>query len=206
MPGATSTPSAPCSTRCWPAIRRSPAARRKPSWRGSSPSPRPPSLDCARRCPATCPPQFRKRSSGFLPTASTPPEISPPRSATRHSRSHQSPEPGRRNPRSLWNPLSLAATGVALAALLGMAWLKFRPVPELPVRRLSLTTGPLGISFNRIALAPDGSGFVYTGQDTSGTVRLMFRPFGQLEAVAASRHRGRGRRRASRRTEPGLHS
>ncbi len=88
--------------------------------------------------------------------------------------------------RSLWNPLSAVTTLVALAALLALAWLKLRPPPESPVRRLSLTTGPLGISFNRIALSPDGSGFVYTGQDTSGTVRLMSRPFGTLEASPLS--------------------
>jgi len=85
--------------------------------------------------------------------------------------------------RSLWNPLSLATTGVALLAVLGLVWLRLRPPLELPVRRMMLTTGPLGISFNRIALSPDGSGFVYTGQEAAGTVQLMFRPFGQLEAT-----------------------
>ncbi|MEK7381014.1 MAG: protein kinase [Gemmatimonadota bacterium] len=89
--------------------------------------------------------------------------------------------------RSLWNPLSLAATAVAAAAILALVWLGFRPEPEAPIRRLSLSlpaTELLStVGINRLALAPDGSGFVYAGMDATGAARLMLRPFGQLRAT-----------------------
>ncbi len=88
-----------------------------------------------------------------------------------------------RTRRSLWNPLSIVTTGMALVALLGLVWLKLRPVPELPIRRLSLVLESLANTGDRIALSPNGSGFVYAGQDASGTGRLMFRAFGQLDAT-----------------------
>ncbi|MFN2316688.1 MAG: protein kinase [Gemmatimonadales bacterium] len=95
---------------------------------------------------------------------------------------------GRGASRSPWNPLTLAMASVALVATLAAAWFATRPAPEAPVRRLSLAfarsnpLSPLGI--NRLALAPDGSGFVYAGVDETGRPMLLLRPFGQLEATA----------------------
>ncbi len=87
--------------------------------------------------------------------------------------------------RSLWNSLSVATTAVALVAILALVGVGLRPEPGLPVKRLVLAGEALvpgGI--NRIALAPDGSAFVYAGQDASGASRLMLRRFEQLGATA----------------------
>ena len=89
--------------------------------------------------------------------------------------------------RSLWNPLSIATAGIAVAAVLAAGWFATRSAPEAPVRRLALSLPP-GEGFtpgviNRLTLAPDGSGFVYAGTDASGGQRLMYRAFAQLAAT-----------------------
>ncbi|MCL4865480.1 MAG: protein kinase, partial [Gemmatimonadales bacterium] len=90
-------------------------------------------------------------------------------------------------PRSLWNPLSIATAGMAVAAVLAAGWLATRPNPEAPVRRLALSLpaneGLNPSAVNRLAMAPDGSGFVFAGVDASGTARLMYRSFAQLAAT-----------------------
>jgi Tol biopolymer transport system component len=89
---------------------------------------------------------------------------------------------------SLWNPLSVAASCVALAALIGAAWLGTRPQPEIPVRRLTLTLPKAEAlapgTLNRLALAPDGSAFVYSGVTApGGGFELLYRPFNRLTAT-----------------------
>ncbi len=98
--------------------------------------------------------------------------------------------------RSPWNRLSRITAGLALVATLAAAWFATRPTPEVPVRRLSLAlpaAEPLSpLAINRLALAPDGSGFVYAGIDPGGTSRLLFRPFGQLNAIPLPGTEGAG--------------
>jgi Tol biopolymer transport system component len=88
---------------------------------------------------------------------------------------------------ALWNPLSVAASAVALVALLGLGWLALRPRPELPVRRLAVTLPVsdrlFATALNRVALAPDGSAFVYSGATPGGSFELLYRPFDQLTAT-----------------------
>jgi serine/threonine-protein kinase len=86
--------------------------------------------------------------------------------------------------RSLWNSLSVVTATVALVAVLAFAWVALRPEPDPPVKRLVLAGHALSpVAINRIALAPDGSGFVYAGQDATGAHRLMLQRFGQLGAT-----------------------
>jgi serine/threonine-protein kinase len=89
--------------------------------------------------------------------------------------------------RSLWNPLSIGASAAAVVALLGVVWMALQREPVPAVRRLALMLAPgqaLANAVNRLALSPDGSGFVYSGQDATGQGKLMLRRFDQLAAVA----------------------
>ncbi len=90
--------------------------------------------------------------------------------------------------RSNWNPLSMTATGVAVAAILALAWVGSRPGTTIPIRRLSLSL-PVSeqlsrVGVNKLALAPDGSGFVYSADTGEGmTSLLILRPFGQPQGT-----------------------
>jgi serine/threonine-protein kinase len=90
-------------------------------------------------------------------------------------------------PRSLWNPLSMTATGVAAAAVLGLGWMALKPAPQIAARHFSLSlpaTEALGVTgLNKVALAPDGSGFVYAAADAQSGGRLIFRPFDRLRGI-----------------------
>ncbi len=90
--------------------------------------------------------------------------------------------------RSLWNPFSLAATAVAIAAIVVAGWVLLRPIAK-PVTRvvLGFAAGqPVpayygGPTDDRLALSPDGTRLVYQ-VGTNGDHFLVVRHLAQLEA------------------------
>jgi serine/threonine-protein kinase len=84
-------------------------------------------------------------------------------------------------------PLTVAMAVLAFVATVAAVWFATRPAPDVPTRQFSLslssTEGLSPLSISRLALAPDGSSFVYAGTDPGGVNRLMLRPFGQLRAI-----------------------
>jgi len=80
--------------------------------------------------------------------------------------------------RSLWNPLSIGASAVALILLVLTAWLAAREAAPQPVARFRVmldSTQPFFFSGQsnppRVALSPDGTELVYVGT-TTGTVNV----------------------------------
>ena len=88
--------------------------------------------------------------------------------------------------RGLWNPLSFATSGLALALALGLGWALLRPASR-PLARLEVPLGE-GLALVRdvggvtLALSPDGSRLVYVGSAPDGRTQLWHRPMDQLEA------------------------
>ena len=84
-------------------------------------------------------------------------------------------------------PIPLALTGLALLAIGGFAVWIFKPSPQQPVTRLSVSVPPsVAVSLDpvdtEVALSPDGSRVVYRGlQDNVG--QLYVRGVDQLEAM-----------------------
>jgi len=91
--------------------------------------------------------------------------------------------------RSLWNPLSIAATTVAVIAFAAVAWLGTRPEPPRPVSRF-VVAPEVDLEYfgngtpNRLAMTPDGAYLIYVGDiDGDGQPRMLYqRPFAQLSA------------------------
>ena len=88
--------------------------------------------------------------------------------------------------RSVWNPLSVGASGVAVAFAVGFAWSLLRPEPVVPVSRLELWL-PNGLEYARagaanLAISPDGSQTVFVGT-TSARPQLWLRPLAQGTAT-----------------------
>ena len=87
--------------------------------------------------------------------------------------------------RGMWNPLSMAVTGVALVLALALGWALLRPEPPQPVSRQYLNTEgwsglnvPLG---QLVALAPDGSSMVVPVQLAEGGWQLGLKMRGSTE-------------------------
>ncbi len=78
--------------------------------------------------------------------------------------------------RSMWNPLSLAASGLVVLLLVVFGWSQLRPVPALPVTSVEIELGA-GEAVNNFALSPDGSFVLYAA--AGGT---WLRPLASLEA------------------------
>ncbi len=84
---------------------------------------------------------------------------------------------------SLWNPLSTAATAVAVVALVVLAWLWLQPEAPLVVSRFVVTPDAAvalwhyGLySPSRLALTPDGSELIYVGDiDDDGQRHMLWR-------------------------------
>jgi tRNA A-37 threonylcarbamoyl transferase component Bud32/WD40 repeat protein len=94
--------------------------------------------------------------------------------------------------RSLWNPVSIGASAVALLAIGLAAWLGTRPEPAARVARFILVPDTAAAPVyrgpgtpNRLALTPDGSELIYMGDvEDDGQPNMLYRrPFDQLRAI-----------------------
>ncbi|HSG82655.1 MAG TPA: protein kinase, partial [Gemmatimonadota bacterium] len=90
---------------------------------------------------------------------------------------------------SLWNPLSMATTGLAAVLMLLVLVALLRPVPPAPVVRFKVSfDDEEELFFNsqsnpgRLAISPDGSELVYVGPYGEQGRRLWHRQFDQLQA------------------------
>jgi serine/threonine-protein kinase len=90
---------------------------------------------------------------------------------------------------SLWNPLSIATTGLAAVLMLLALIALLRPAPKPHVARFKVILDDEEALFfdsqrnpGRVAISPDGSELVYVGVDGEQGRRLWHRPFDQLQA------------------------
>ena len=89
--------------------------------------------------------------------------------------------------RGLWNPLSLAATGLAVLFGIVATWSLLRPEPAGPLAQFSSPFEEGQAPIGGMDFTTDGSALVYVGSDASGRgTQLWTRRWADLEAVPIS--------------------